>query len=479
MKGICYLACKVFNLNIRESVVPADAVHEVHKLVPHFDSPKCNKLNSDEVTKTLHPIALLPYLSPLWYDLPLRIRIEVNLLRVGLVSANAAVREVHKPIIRENVVAAIDAGPEFLVDFQEYDYSLDMWSFGCMFASMIFRKELFFHGHDNYDQLVKIAKVLGMDELNAYVEKYPRKAWARFVTSSEAIDFLDIGAMMDQDPLSRRRQRNWFLNHPPQFVKIGYAGSNYPEHVFPSIIGRPILRAEEHVGSAVTQPMEHGIVHNPEDMKHLWDYTFDAKLKVDPHGRKVLLMEPPMNPKANRQWMVQVMFEEYGFQGVYVAIQTVLALYAEGLTTGVVVDSGDGVTHIVPVYEGFALPHPTRCLDIAGRDVTRYLTKLLLMRGYAFNRTADFETVREIKEKLCYVSYDLDLDQRLSEETTVLVESYTLPDGRTIKVGSERFEAPESSFLSTLRVPAAVILLVVGLSWPCFRCRSLPAGSMF
>jgi len=107
------------------------------------------------------------------------------------------------------------------------------------------------------------------------------------------------------------------------------------------------------------------------------------------------------------------------------------------------VDSGDGVTHIVPVYDGFAMPHLTRRLDIAGRDVTRYLIKLLLMRGYAFNRTADFETVREIKEKLCYVrsektlliiqqlnvaiySYDLELDKKLAEETTVLVESYTV-----------------------------------------------------
>jgi hypothetical protein len=120
--------------------------------------------------------------------------------------------------------------------------------------------------------------------------------------------------------------------------------------VFPSIVGRPILRAEERVNAnsiikdimigdeaaenrnflQVTQPMEHGIVRNWEDMKLLWDYTFDEKLKVDPRGRKVLLTEPPMNPKVNRQRMCQVMFEDYGFDGVYVAIQAVLTLYAQG-----------------------------------------------------------------------------------------------------------------------------------------------------
>ncbi|PWN94752.1 Actin/actin-like protein [Tilletiopsis washingtonensis] len=250
------------------------------------------------------------------------------------------------------------------------------------------------------------------------------------------------------------------------FVKVGYAGSNFPEHVFPSIVGRPILRVEERdaavaeikdimVGDEaaalrnylqITQPMEHGIVKDFDDMRHVWNYTFDEKLKLDPRGRKILLTEPPMNPKRNREQMCQIMFEEYGFEGVYVAIQAVLTLYAQGLQTGVVVDSGDGVTHVVPVYEGFALPHLTRRLDVAGRDVTRYLIKLLLLRGYAFNRTADFETVRQIKEKLCFMSYDLDLDKKLAEETTTLVESYTLPDGRVIKVGSERFEAPECMF---------------------------------
>lgn len=192
--------------------------------------------------------------------------------------------------------------------------------------------------------------------------------------------------------------------------------------------------------------MENGIVKRWDDMQHVWDYTFHDKMKLDTTGRKILLTEPPMNPLKNRETMCEVMFERYGFGGVYVAIQAVLALYAQGLSSGVVVDSGDGVTHIVPVYESTVLNHLTRRLDVAGRDVTRNLIALLLRRGYALNRTADFETVRQIKEKLCYVSYDLELDQRLSEDTTVLVESYTLPDGRVIRVGSERFEAPECLF---------------------------------
>jgi len=153
-----------------------------------------------------------------------------------------------------------------------------------------------------------------------------------------------------------------------------------------------------------------------------------------------------MNPKENRERMVQTMFETYGFKGVYIAIQAVLTLYAQGLLTGVVIDSGDGVTHIVPVYEGFSLPHLTRRLNVAGRNITRYLIKLLLLRGYAFNRTADFETVRQIKEKFCYVGYDLELEKRLALETTVLIEKYTRPDGRIIKIGAERFEAPEALF---------------------------------
>jgi len=111
-----------------------------------------------------------------------------------------------------------------------------------------------------------------------------------------------------------------------------------------------------------------------------------------------------------------------------------------------VVDSGDGVTHLIPVYEGFLNKHLIKRLNVAGRHVTNYLTKLLLIRGYAFNSTADFETVREIKEKLCYVSNDLEQDRKLAKETSVLDTEYTLPDGTVITIGRERFEAPECLF---------------------------------
>ncbi|XP_054281701.1 actin-related protein 2-B isoform X2 [Macrosteles quadrilineatus] len=250
------------------------------------------------------------------------------------------------------------------------------------------------------------------------------------------------------------------------FVKCGYAGSNFPEHIFPSVVGRPIIKAVNKIGDIevkdlmvgdeasklrsmleLSYPMENGIVRNWKDMCHVWDYTFGPeKMNIDPKECKVLLTEPPMNPIKNREKMIEVMFEQYQFHGAYIAIQAVLTLYAQGLLSGVVIDSGDGVTHICPVYEEYALPHLTRRLDIAGRDITKYLIKLLLLRGYAFNHTADFETVRIMKEKLCYVGYNIETEQKLALETTVLVEPYTLPDGRVIKLGGERFEAPEALF---------------------------------
>jgi actin-related protein 2 len=253
------------------------------------------------------------------------------------------------------------------------------------------------------------------------------------------------------------------------FVKCGYAGDNFPSLIFPSMIGRPLLRAEEEfkdvelkdimVGDEcaalrnlleTSYPVENGMVKDWEGMKHLWDYTFHERMKIDPKEHKVLLTEPPMNPKENKARLLENMFETYGFSHCKVAIQAMLVLYAQGLLTGVVVDSGDGVTHIVPVWEGTCPPNLIKRLNVAGRHITRYLIKILQVRGYAFNRTADFETVRQIKEQVCYVGYDLEVEKRLAQETTTLLRSYELPDGRVIKLGAERYEAPEVLFQPSL-----------------------------
>jgi len=252
------------------------------------------------------------------------------------------------------------------------------------------------------------------------------------------------------------------------YVKCGFGGENFPSHIFPSMVGRPMMRYEEEMKEVqlksimvgeecaehramleVNYPVENGIVRNWEDMKHLWDYTWN-KMKIDPKEYKVMLTEPPMNPLQNKEKMLEHMFETYGFEAAKVSIQAMLVLYAQGLLTGVVVDSGDGVSHIVPVWEGVCPPTLIKRLNVAGRHITRYLIKLLQLRGYNFNRTADFETVRDIKEKLCYVAYDLDLEKQLGLETTTLTSKYTLPDGRVIKVGRERYEAPEVLFKPSL-----------------------------
>jgi actin-related protein len=243
--------------------------------------------------------------------------------------------------------------------------------------------------------------------------------------------------------------------------KAGFAGEDEPRCTFPSMVGRPKTSnvmngtdvVECYVGAdaqakrgilKIQYPVEHGIVQDWDDMEKIWSHAFFKELRCEPHEHAVMLTEAALNPKANRERMAQIMFEQFYVPALYVSTQAVLSLYASGRTTGVVCDSGDGVTHIVPIYEGYAMPHGVLRLDLAGRDLTEYMQKLLQERGCSFTTTAEREIARDIKEKVCYVSEDFEDEMEKAADTKEI--TYEMPDGNVIAIASERFRCPEALF---------------------------------
>jgi len=267
-----------------------------------------------------------------------------------------------------------------------------------------------------------------------------------------------------EDESSEEQRQPVIIDNGSGRVKAGFSGEDAPRAVFPSVVGRHRHRAamigiaqkETYVGDEAQSkkgilkleyPIAHGIVTNWDDMEKIWNHTYYNELRVDPEEHNVMVTEAPMNPKVNREKITQIMFESFSVPGLYVAIQAILSLYASGRTTGIVLDSGDGVTHTVPVFEGFSLLHSIERLDLAGRDLTTYMVRILRERlPINLDTSSGREIVRTMKENTCFVSQNYQKDLSNAEASVDLPQDYELPDGKVVSIASERFRVPEVLF---------------------------------
>jgi len=259
--------------------------------------------------------------------------------------------------------------------------------------------------------------------------------------------------------------------------KAGFAGEDAPKATVSTLVGHQRFKGSmpgmgqkhEYVGDEVQKlggiltikyPIERGVITNWDDMEKIWHHLF-YELRSCPEEHPILLTENPVNPKPNREKMTEIMFEQFSVPAMYVATDAVLSLYATGRTTGVIIDSGAGITNIVPIYEGHAIQHDDLSLRLAGNDITDYLMKLLTKNGHSFTPidASDISTtdardiVSDIKENLCYVASDFNKEiYNIKKEYPN--NTFKLPDGSSITIGNEssitigneRFLCPEILF---------------------------------
>eukprot|EP00758_Cryptobia_borreli_P005235 Tbor_TRINITY_DN4792_c0_g1::TRINITY_DN4792_c0_g1_i1::g.16994::m.16994/K05692/ACTB_G1; actin beta/gamma 1 len=250
-------------------------------------------------------------------------------------------------------------------------------------------------------------------------------------------------------------------------IKCGFAGEEVPRGVFAGVIGYPKGspngpytvgdKAIETKGLSLKYPAENGIVTDWDAMELVWRAAYESCGVKDPSERPILITEAPMNPKKNREKMLEVMFEKFGVPGLAIQTQAILTLYSVGRVTGCVLDSGDGVTHAIPVYESFTDPVCHQRIDIAGRDMTEWMMELLTDEtDVPFTTTAHREIARNVKEKLSYVAQDFEafLEKAGLEEGNPqreeMVAPYQLPDGKELKLCRSLFCCPEALFDPTL-----------------------------
>ncbi|XP_050614155.1 uncharacterized protein LOC126935959 isoform X1 [Macaca thibetana thibetana] len=250
------------------------------------------------------------------------------------------------------------------------------------------------------------------------------------------------------------------------FSKVGFAGMESPMGVFPTVLGKlrhdnVLVGMEEEdwfIGEEVQKnrgklilqyPISRATMTNWDNMEKIWHHSFYQVLHVAPEQHPVLVTEPPLNPTPSKQKVTQVLFETFNIPALYLANQGVLSLYASGQTSGLTVESGEGMTHFVPIADGCPLHLSTFQLDIAGQDLTLHLLQLLKDNGQLLLGTGDREYIRDMKEKCCYVALDFDKEKKKTDSPSHH-QKYQLPDGQEITVGQESFFCPEALFQTKL-----------------------------
>lgn len=192
------------------------------------------------------------------------------------------------------------------------------------------------------------------------------------------------------------------LDNGSGYLKAGFSHEQIPSCTIPALVGRPMLRYEEHIETfqikpimigdevipvrsmlEIKHPIKEGIIDDKEEMELLWRYALTEKLGIDSgdfKNLKVLLTEAPMNPMKNKEIMAEILFDKIGVAAFNIEPQAKLSLLCEGLEHGIVLDSGDGVTHCIPIYNNKILHHQIKRLNIAGRHITNYLIRLLQLK---------------------------------------------------------------------------------------------------
>jgi len=269
-------------------------------------------------------------------------------------------------------------------------------------------------------------------------------------------------------------------------MKAGWAGEDAPRVVFPTVfldtaadkgdpsldreimnylVGYKALKAvQKQVGtssrkqSQLVRPVDRGVVKDWEALEKILDHIFKVDLNVDPSQYPVLVTCPPLSSHESKDRLARVMFRHLKVHSLAIVSSAPLALFSTGRTTGVVVEAGGGVCQVVPIFEGFALPHANLRLQVAGQDITRHLLGMLKTRGFDnFDDESSFDVVRDIKEKLCAVKNGEDVleEKTDEEEQTSDDNTYELPDGRVISITEkERNTVAEILFEPQLAVGA-------------------------